>query len=85
MAQFQGYICDSCDAIIRAGERIRVKTRYEGPTEGDVKYDLCADCIYEEVERHEAAGRKVEPIKRRRKRKSTDAQETPPSVPSGST
>lgn len=73
MAQFQGYRCDRCDAVVDADERTKQTVKYDGPeVEGEFALDLCKDCVVvpEDVT--------LKPLRRRRtkKQKQEAQQET---------
>lgn len=80
MAQFTGYQCDGCGAVIEKDDRTKKRVRYEGSVvEGDIDSDLCPDCITAEVDGLDPKV-EIKPIPRRKRKSAEQAQEDTPQV-----
>lgn len=65
MAQYRGYQCDSCSAIIDSGEVTEVTVRVDGPVlSGEFDQDLCPTCAPKRV----PEGVAMRPLRRRHPR-----------------
>ena len=72
MAQFNGFVCDSCDEVFPMSHRTKKIVKYDGTdVQGEVSFDLCSECAVRETEDLE-----MKPL-RRRGRPSGQAVVTP--------
>jgi hypothetical protein len=46
MAQYNGFKCDSCGAVVDSEERTKRTVKFDGPeVSGEYTDDLCPDCV----------------------------------------
>lgn len=77
MAQFNGFLCDSCDNVFPMAQRVKKTTKYDGPdVQGEVHQDLCPSCAVAETE---DIG--LKPLRRRGKGKDPEVLGDPPAIP----
>ena len=61
MAQFNGFVCDSCDNVFPMSQRTKKTVKYDGvDVQGEVTQDLCSGCAVAETEDLE-----MRPLRRR--------------------
>jgi hypothetical protein len=72
MAQYNGFKCDTCGAVMDPDDRTKVTTRFEGAVEGETHNDKCPKCIAAALPEGVAALRPI-----RRRRKNAARRETP--------
>lgn len=62
MANYRGYVCDSCGRLMSREERTEVLTRFQGPVvTGEKTEDKCPECL------NPPKQEELRPIRRRKK------------------
>lgn len=60
MAEYRGFTCDDCGAVVDKDKRTQKTVKFRGPvTEGEFSEDLCPDCV------HIPEGVEMKPLRKR--------------------
>lgn len=80
MAQFNGYVCDSCERVVPSRDRVKKTVKFDGrAVAGETSLDLCSECAQEQAE-----GMDLRPLRRRRGQHPHPASPPHPDSPSSS-